>query len=391
MEKETTCTSHCDKGDPHLSESFQNRYKCIFSLNYTKKYISILHRNMYKNQPYYIKTNNVYNQKRVSTMIYYLFPRASIQINVHTKPTFVSSTNKPESTTAAYSNSLYKYLTELQSIVNKVPHWNAICEKSHPLHGISNVARVFMVPICYEILELYYLMHFSWENFTKVNSLHLGNPYTVPVIQHIRKHNPSDVFHIVDESPSLNLFLSFTRSSIDLAFCDAYLYGNNEYRNALQLIMQLCVVFCTQKRKGTCLVKYGDCFTKLSLDALALLSHFYDKVYFVKPSVCLPTSGEKYLVCKGFLYDNIGDKMYQTFFSLYKSLLECPCDKKVDRILLSNMPMFLWSKLEEINSIFGQPRLEQMHQLLVSSENPDWEYEVHDYQKCQEWCAKHKI
>lgn len=340
---------------------------------------------MYKSQPYYVKSNNVHSQRRVSTMIYYLFPRASLQINAHCKPLLVS-----EPSTHGYSHSLKHYLTGLKKNVQKNARWDAICKKSHLYNELQTVSKLDMPFVCFEIIELYFLMHFSWENFTKINSIHLGNPYTLRVMKYLRKNNSSDTFQVFDDNYTLNRFMTLARSKVDIAFCDAS-QGKTEYENAVHLILQLSIVFCSQKKKGICLVKYEDSFSKLSLDVFALLSHFYEKTYFVKPSVCLPTSGEKYLVCKGFVYDNIGEKMYQTLFHLYKTVLECPADKYIDRILRSNIPLFLWGKLEEINSIFGQPRLEQMQQLLVMSENPEWEYECTDMTKCQEWCVKHKL
>jgi len=142
------------------------------------------------------------------------------------------------------------------------------------------------------------------------------------------------------------------------------------------------------KHKGTCIVKLGDTFSKLSLDVLALLSHFFEKTFILKPTVCPITSSEKYVVCKSFIYNNIGEKMYNTFLNMYNSLLQCPDDKKIYRILQMNIPIFIWGKLEEVNSILGQPRLEQLQSLLVSMEDPLVDYTIatsSDIQKCKEW------
>lgn len=348
---------------------------------------------MHKNQPYYVKTNNVLAQKRVSTMIYYLFPRASLQVNNRCKIQY--STHLPA---VCYSFSLCHYLNEILNIVSKIPIWNQMCLQTHPYSHIEHISKVKMPAICYELMELYYLMNFSWESFSKINSLHLGNGQSVAAIQHIRKrtsnHHSYDQYMVLEQH-SLNAFMSFTRASMDLTFCEAC--KGTEYENALELFKQLCVVFCVQKRKGTCIVKYGETFTHLSLEILTLLSHFYEKTYFVKPSACILTSGEKYLVCKGFVYESIGDKMFQTFFHMYKSILECPPGKYIEHILQPNIPMFLWARLEEINSIFGQPRLEQMNHLLNSyveqgGNGGMWNnMETKDMSKCREWCEKHGL
>ena len=57
----------------------------------------------------------------------------------------------------------------------------------------------------------------------------------------------------------------------------------------------------------------------------------------------------------------------------------------LSRIINIDIPLFITSKMEEINSIFGQPRLEYIQQLLSQSEIKE---DQSDY-KCQEWIQKY--
>ena len=71
-------------------------------------------------------------------------------------------------------------------------------------------------------------------------------------------------------------------------------------------------------------------------------------------------------------------------------------DPSLEHILQPNIPMFLWARLEEINSIFGQPRLEQMNHLLNAyveqgMYGSEWNMETKDMSKCREWCEKHGL
>lgn len=340
---------------------------------------------MYKSQPYYIKTTNVHAQKRINTMIYYLFPRAMLQLNHHCVPT-----KSYTPLTKHYSPSLLRYLSELKCITQQYPEWDRACFLSHPFHQLPEVSQLRLPFICYEIFELYHLMHFSWQNFQKINSLHLGNVNTVRALKHIRRNHANDQSVVYDHPYTLDHWTSGPRGCMDLVFCDAS-QGPAEYHNTKDLLMQLCLAFVAQKRKGTCIVKTNDTYSPLSLDAMIILSHFYEKMYVVKPSVCLVTSGEKYLVCKGFMYDQLSEKTVSVLQHLFKTISEAPTGHYVVRALDFNVQMLLWGKFEEINSIFGQPRLEQMQQLLVNLENGTMGIEYNDVSKCKEWCDKYLL
>ena len=118
------------------------------------------------------------------------------------------------------------------------------------------------------------------------------------------------------------------------------------------------------------------------------MSYFFEKSYFLKPTSNLPTSSEKYFVCKGFMYDNIGNKMYSTILKLYNDILLSPSNCHIISIINYNVPLFVINKIEEINSIFGQSRLEHIHNIMNNLENPEWDYENKEIEKCNEWCGK---
>lgn len=340
---------------------------------------------MHKSQPYYVKTNNINTQKRVNTMIYYLFPRYPLKIceqlvaNISEYCPIVS-----------YSYSLYLYLSELLDIANIHEDWEQKCDDIHNYHQLPSVANLHMNIGSYEILELYHLMSFTWENFNKIESLHFGvRNSTIDALQYIRRNNDQDVYYNMAINPhsSSDRFFNSTQCKVDLIFCEAY--QKKEYENAIELIRQLCFALKTQKRKGTCIIKYGDTFSIVSLQILMILSHYYDKVYIVKPSVCKITSSDKYIVCKNFRYENISEKELSCIYSLYKNVNNCPKNNYVESILRIKIPLFVSSRYEEINSIFSQPRLENLHNVLNNYEKTTTDHIVStNKDKCIEWCER---
>jgi hypothetical protein len=89
------------------------------------------------------------------------------------------------------------------------------------------------------------------------------------------------------------------------------------------------------------------------------------------------------MVCKNFLHQKLTQKTKTTIFSLYNQITNSKLI--LSRIINIDIPLFITSKMEEINSIFGQPRLEYIQQLLSQSEPKE---DQSDY-KCQEWIQKY--
>ena len=323
-------------------------------------------------------------------MIYYLFPKTSINIT-NTCCTFgrnhIASKN---------SYSLNYYLKQIESHTRKINDWDKVCYSSNPYRLLVVGHDDKSVLNMYEILELYHLMKFSWEGANKLNTLHF-NKYTLAAIEHIRKKNKNDTHFFIDDiiSSTADIFTENINISIDIAFCEAA--STDEYTNNVELLRQLCLTVCVLKKKGTLIVKYGDSFSCLSLDIVTMLSHLFEKTFFIKPSICNVTSCEKYLVCKGFVFDSTNNNntiLRSVFSELYMSIINCPSDHIIQRILQTDIPLFVCGKLEEVNSIMGQPRLEKIQSILTNIEHNPMSSVFNidsDTQKCKEWCDKHNV
>ena len=108
---------------------------------------------------------------------------------------------------------------------------------------------------------------------------------------------------------------------------------------------------------------------------------------------------EKYIVCKGFTLENA----YTIYPVLYRmiSTIQLPPglgpdskEKEIQRILSKPIPHFFVSKLEEINYMFGQAQLEQLHYLSVLMTHKYKHEKIQNIsrinvQKTQEWLVKH--
>jgi len=192
-------------------------------------------------------------------------------------------------------------------------------------------------------------------------------------------------------------------------------FNSQEQHIAKLLFGQIVYALCMQKQGGSFILKIFDCFMQHTLDALAILSTFYEKVFITKPQTSRYANSEKYVVCKGFLFDetmmldiipvldnafnqmvnfdewsNINNGFDQDLSSKDLSNIN------VSRFLSVPLSISFTSRIEEYNAIFGQQQIENIYYTLALIENKHKQEKIDtliksNSQKCVNWCIKHNI
>jgi len=341
--------------------------------------------------------------KRNTAMVFYLFPRTFFSYDT------VSgrfSNHEP----FLYSPSLYSYLQELKQKTSDISFFSynpyiwlytATLNKTNSSNlCIANI-RVNVTGM-YELIEMVDLLRMSWDTHPSIRTFHMGpNAFAMnEAIQYIRKKRGQG-FRISSDTNDMwinsrhvdvrELYES-QKQTFHLITADCTNKEDSEYDSCITALESISISLCTQKHGGTFILKLGDTFSELSLDIIYLLSHFYEKTYFIKPSVNNITSSEKFMVCKGFLFENLDEMILSMLENLYY------CTKinqlHLNRIFHDSIPLFFIGKLEEINAIFGQPRLEIMNYILSTTEHNSSRTiytSKQDIQKCVEWCNKYRV
>lgn len=220
---------------------------------------------------------------------------------------------------------------------------------------------------------------------------------------------------------------------------------NKQEINVGKLIFaQICYAICLQKKGGCFVLKMFDIFHQHSLDMLYLLTHFYECVYVSKPLTSRIANSEKYIICKNFIYsdnhlflDIIDKAMFSMVYEKCNNpkihvynidesneniMVNCisfaktylPLDKGDEkenmrevnfqenketylaRVLNIELPIFFLSRIEEINSIFGQQQIENIHHTLSLIEKNIKNDKIDllikpNILKCIQWCIKYNI
>jgi len=132
-----------------------------------------------------------------------------------------------------------------------------------------------------------------------------------------------------------------------------------------------------------------------TIDLLYMLSSFYDKVYVVKPNTSRYANSEKYIVCKGFIFES-NRQLYPYFYSAFQKMTNHGMDVMPRRFINIPISYCFMTKLEEYNAIFGQQQIENIHYTISLINNKNKQDKIDNLirtnvLKSIQWCSKHNI
>lgn len=181
-------------------------------------------------------------------------------------------------------------------------------------------------------------------------------------------------------------------------------FNGQELSVANLLFAQVAYALFMQKYGGAFVLKLFDCFHKHTIDIIYLLSSFYKQVYICKPQTSRSGNSEKYIVCKGFLYQSTTSfhgYIHHIFAKMGKyEKQELGRNYYLHQFLGFQIPKFYLNKIEEYVSVFGQQQLENIHftmnliaKVNKKEKSPDKIEQLIklNVSKCIQWCNIHNI
>lgn len=203
-------------------------------------------------------------------------------------------------------------------------------------------------------------------------------------------------------------------SSMDLITADGGFDFSKDF-NKQELIItnllwgQTCYALCMQKYGGNFVLKIFDCFYSHTVDILYLLAGFYKEVCVCKPQTSRLGNSEKYVVCRGFRFsDN------RAFLSIIRQSFQIVSRNEQDRVMSLGflrakwptehvarlldipVPVHFVKHVEEMNAVFGQQQIENIHYTISiidkHAKNDRLEQMTkQNMQKCVAWCVAHGV
>ena len=186
---------------------------------------------------------------------------------------------------------------------------------------------------------------------------------------------------------------------------------------------QVCYALCLQKMGGNFVLKIFDVFYRPTVDILYILSGFYEEVNICKLKTSRVGNSEKYVVCKKFRFSSCFSfypKIYESFlniksewneFSIADFLrIDEPRNSYIATAVENgqNQPEYIWQILnfdiprhftktiEEINAIFGQQQIENIHYTISLIDKQPKQDKLdqlvkQNITKCVNWCIEHSV
>ena len=377
-------------------------------------------------------------------MTYYLLPKTNYIIHQHLD--CISSNHSPQ---PQISFSLARYLYEIkEKLCEKQHDWDIYKKYTNPyeyVHGIvpqkkKSVSKYKPLSRSYfKMIELLHTFNIQYDNH-KINTFHLaeGPGGFIEAIANTRKNSKDTYIGItlLDDKNDPNIpgwrktdnFLKQNPNVIletgkdktgDILSIDNFEYCKDKYGSSMDLITadggfdfsvdfnkqevniakllfaQISYAIILQKKGGSFILKIFDCFMQHSIDALAILSSFYERVYIVKPNTSRYANSEKYIVCKGFLYSS-SDNFYSYIHNTFRKMVAVSENGYINRFLNVPISNYFITRLEEYNAIFGQQQIENIHHTITLIDNKHNQEKIEtliklNIQKATQWCIKHDI
>jgi len=110
------------------------------------------------------------------------------------------------------------------------------------------------------------------------------------------------------KTSTIDYLKSQIKKKADLITADGgFEWKNENYQEqeAYQLILgEILGAINIQAKGGSFVLKVFETFTHITIKLIYLLASFYEECYIYKPFFSRATNSEKYIICKGFKYDN---------------------------------------------------------------------------------------
>jgi hypothetical protein len=118
---------------------------------------------------------------------------------------------------------------------------------------------------------------------------------------------------------------------------------NTEEQEILPLIIgEIIAILRLQKQDGSCVIRFAETFTNVTLNIIHLLSVCYNDVFIAKPFMSKQSNPDRYIICKGFKFKDNDKGKLSIISNLETILMETT---KKNKFVVEIYPNFSLPKL----------------------------------------------
>ena len=279
---------------------------------------------------------------------------------------------------------LIKIIHPYEFIFSKVPGSKFSVSKLKP------TSKTF-----YDFLEILLTLNiFESYKSQNIRSLHISpnNKDTIECKEMLRENFQDNVlfYEKIDDE----IFKYLNERKIDFMFIDTINEDLNTY--FINLIQSVMLILKCSSENSTTIIKIQHTLHKPIIDILYFLCSLFDKVYIMKPNSNNITTFEKYIICKGFLYNESKNETYKINYYKLLVFLKKLENKNIVSIVNRELPSYFINKVDDVNIIMGQQQLEALDQIISILKNKNIDDKIEsikksNIQKSVSWCDKYKI
>lgn len=348
-------------------------------------------------------------------MNYYILPKNNFDIKLR-----LNYHNKVD---PYISNSLNFFLNKKQNLLNKLNNDSGELDNvKFVINYLNNVfvsntnTPVSRLPcnnqIYYELLEVISLCGIK-DILTHRQSLvcaHISpnSAVTNSLFTSFRNNVVSDIIYSCAFNYDLISCLFFNNSiysNFDILFFE---FKESDYTDikclSKSIIIMLSLICKSMATGGTIIFKLENCFHKIVVDFIYILSTLFDKTIIIKPVVSNVIDNTKFFICKGFnaseynkksIYYSLEERVY-VFLNNINDMSNLISGVYIDSILENKIPYLFINKLEEFNVVLGQQQIDCIEQAicLFKSKSRSDKLEVirrSNIPKAIQWCEKFNV
>ena len=378
-------------------------------------------------------------------MTYYLLPRTTLFLYKHIN--YFQSDDEP---TCIISNSLSGYLSDIKhKISEREKEWDIYKKYTNPYEYIHTVVPNKKKSISkhkplsrsyFKMVEIIQTFNIQFPQGIKTFHLAEGPGGFIEALLHIRqckkdkyvgmtildnkhdsnipawkksqsflKENPN--VYIEEGADKTGNILSIENfehcvnkygSTMDFITADGGFdfsidFNKQEISIAKLLFAQICFAVSMQKKGGMFVLKIFDCFMQHTVDLIYILSSFYEKVYIIKPNTSRYANSEKYIICRGFIFES-NQYFYPYLYGAFAKMSVTDDNTETAPYRFLDIPISycFMTKLEEYNAIFGQQQIENIHYTISLIDNKNKQDKIDTLIKTNvlksiQWCIKHNL
>jgi hypothetical protein len=172
---------------------------------------------------------------------------------------------------------------------------------------------------------------------------------------------------------------------------------NNYIFRLIKILYHILTFFSVQSmnESGNIILNIDNLTMKPNIEFVYILCHLFEKVIIINPLISNVFTNDCFIFGKGFLNNNNSKNL---LFTLKKIIDTWNSNLlNIHSIINNDLPLFFLNKIEELNIIIGQQKLELIYQninILKSNKNKIEKINIikkNNISKCLKWFIKNKI